>query len=131
MGDGVLVYFGFPRAHEDDAERAVRAGLEIVEAVGRLRPQADLRLQTRIGIATGSVIVGDLVGVGPAQEFAAVGESPNLAARLQALAAPDSVVVDGTTHSLASTAFDYDDLGPQTLKGIARPADRKSTRLNS
>src|SRR3546814_4879251 len=113
MGDGVLVYFGFPRAHEDDAERAVRAGLEIVEAVGRLRPQADLRLQTRIGIATGSVIVGDLVGVGPAQEFAAVGESPNLAARLQALAAPDSVVVDGTTHSLASSA------------------DRKSTRLNS
>lgn len=122
MGDGVLVYFGFPRAHEDDAERAIRAGLEIVEAVGRLHLQDNLRLQTRVGIATGAVIVGDLIGMGSAQEFAAVGESPNLAARLQAIAAPDSVVIDGTTHSLARAAFDYDDLGPQTLKGIARPA---------
>jgi class 3 adenylate cyclase/predicted ATPase len=122
MGDGVLVYFGFPRAHEDDAERAVRAALEIVEAVGRLRPQSDLKLQTRIGIATGSVIVGDLIGLGAAQEFAAVGESPNLAARLQGLAEPDSVLVDSTTHSLASTAFDCENLGPQTLKGVARPA---------
>jgi len=122
MGDGVLVYFGFPRAHEDDAERAIRAGLEIVEAVGKLRPQDNLKLRTRIGIATGPVIVGDLIGTGSAQEFAAVGETPNLAARLQAVATPDSVVIDSTTHSLARAAFDCDDLGPQTLKGIARPA---------
>lgn len=121
MGDGVLVYFGFPRAHEDNAERAVRAGLEIVEAVGRLQLQDGLRLQTRVGIATGSVVVGDLIGKGSAQEFAAVGESPNLAARLQGLATPDSVVVDKTTHSLTSNAFDFDDLGPQSLKGISRP----------
>lgn len=121
MGDGVLIYFGFPRAHEDDAERAIRAGLEIVEAVGRLRLQDNLKLQTRVGIATGSVIVGDLIGMGSAQEFAAVGESPNLAARLQAIAAPDAVVIDATTHSLARAAFDYEDLGLQTLKGIARP----------
>src|SRR3546814_2062174 len=91
MGDVVLVYCGFPRAHEYDAERAVRAGLEIVEAVGRLRLQDGLKLRTRVGIATGSVIVGDLIGLGTAQEVAAVGESPNLAARLQGLAAPDSV----------------------------------------
>ena len=121
MGDGVLVYFGFPRAHEDNAERAVRAGLEIVEAVGRLQLQDGLRLQTRVGIATGSVVVGDLIGMGSAQEFAAVGESPNLAARLQGLANPDSVVVDKTTHSLTRNAFDFEDLGPQSLKGIARP----------
>lgn len=121
MGDGVLVYFGFPRAHEDDAERAVRAGLDIVEAVGRLQPQEDLRLQTRVGIATGSVIVGDLIGLGAAQEVAAVGESPNLAARLQAVAAPDSVVIDPTTYSLAGTAFDCEDLGPQPMKGMTQP----------
>src|SRR5690606_38005011 len=121
MGDGALIYFGFPRAHEDDAERAIRAGLEIVEAVGRLRLQDNLNLQTRVGIATGSVIVGELVGMGSAQECAAVGESPNLAARLQAIAAPDAVVIDATTHSLARAAFDYEDLGLQTLKGIARP----------
>ncbi|NIA72173.1 AAA family ATPase [Pelagibius litoralis] len=122
MGDGVLVYFGFPRAHEDDAERAIRAGLEIVEAVGRLRPQADLQLQTRVGIGTGSVVVGDLIGLGSAQEIAAVGETPNLASRLQALANPDCVVVDNTTYSLASNAFDFEDLGPQSLKGISLPA---------
>lgn len=122
MGDGVLVYFGFPRAHEDDAERAVRAGLEIVEAVARLRPQADLRLQTRVGIGTGSVVVGDLIGLGSAQEIAAVGETPNLAARLQALARPDSVVVDSTTHSLTSSIFEFEELGLQNLKGISQPA---------
>lgn len=122
MGDGVLVYFGFPRAHEDDAERAVRAGLEIVEAVARLRPQADLRLQTRVGIGTGSVVVGDLIGLGSAQEIAAVGETPNLAARLQALARPDSVVVDSTTHSLTRSIFEFEELGLQNLKGISQPA---------
>ncbi len=122
MGDGILVYFGFPRAHEDDAERAVRAGLEIVEAVARLRPQDDLRLQTRVGIGTGSVVVGDLIGLGSAQEIAAVGETPNLAARLQALARPDSVVVDSTTHSLTNSIFEFEELGLQNLKGISQPA---------
>jgi class 3 adenylate cyclase len=82
MGDGVLVYFGYPQAHEDDAERAVRAGLELIEAVGGLESGAPL--QTRVGIATGLVVVGDLIGTGPAQEQAVVGETPNLAARLQA-----------------------------------------------
>ncbi|WP_299397631.1 AAA family ATPase [Pelagibius sp.] len=121
MGDGVLVYFGFPRAHEDDAERAIRAGLEIVKTVARLRPQPDLRLQTRVGIGTGSVVVGDLVGVGPAQEIAAVGETPNVAARLQALAEPDSVVVDRVTCDLARDVFELESLGPKSLKGITLP----------
>ena len=122
MGDGMLIYFGFPRAHEDDAERAVHAGLQIVEAVSQLRPTDDLRLQTRIGIATGTVVVGDLVGLGAAQEFTAVGETPNLAARLQGLAKADTVVVDSTSHRLAQNAFHFDDLGPQRLKGITLPA---------
>jgi class 3 adenylate cyclase len=90
LGDGVLAYFGWPRAHEDDAERAVRAGLALVEAIARLEPQAGVRLRARIGIATGQVIVGDLVGAGASRDEAVVGELPNLAARLQALAAPDS-----------------------------------------
>jgi class 3 adenylate cyclase len=91
MGDGVLVYFGFPRAHEDDAERAVRAGLDIVAAVGRLDMPAIGNLQVRIGVATGLVVVGELIGEGEAQERGVVGQTPNLAARLQALAAPGSV----------------------------------------
>src|SRR5438128_2390332 len=96
MGDGVLVYFGYPQAHEDDAERAVRAGLAVVDAVCRL----DLaeRLQTRIGIATGLVVVGDLIGAGAAQERGVVGETPNLAARLQALAGPDGLVIADMTR---------------------------------
>ena len=93
MGDGVLVYFGYPQAHEDDAERAVRAGLSLVEAVGQLRSGDAATLQVRIGIATGLVVVGDLVGKGEAQERGVVGETPNLAARLQALAAPGAVVL--------------------------------------
>src|SRR5262249_40356601 len=92
MGDGVLVYFGFPHAHEDDAERGVRAGLDIVAALGVLDAPAGGKLQVRIGIATGLVVVGDIVGEGAAQEQAVVGETPNLAARLQALAEPGSVV---------------------------------------
>src|SRR5206468_6286666 len=92
MGDGVLVYFGYPRAHEDDAERAVRAGLGIVDAVGRLDVKS-AKLQAHIGIATGLVVVGDLIGEGSAQEQSVVGETPNLAARLQALAEPDAVVI--------------------------------------
>ena len=91
MGDGVLIYFGYPHAHEDDAERAVRAGLEMVAAVTALR--SPVPLQTRVGIATGLVIVGDLIGSGASQEQAIVGETPNLAARLQGLAEPNSVVI--------------------------------------
>ena len=91
MGDGVLIYFGYPQAHEDDAERAVRAGLQLVTAVGGLKTHA--ALQTRVGIATGLVVVGDLIGSGAAQEQAIVGETPNLAARLQGVAEPNSVVI--------------------------------------
>src|SRR5215470_11529310 len=91
MGDGVLVYFGYPQAHEDDAERAVRAGLELVAAVSNLKTHAPL--QTRVGVATGLVVVGDLIGAGSSQEQAIVGETPNLAARLQGIAEPDSVII--------------------------------------
>ena len=91
MGDGVLVYFGYPQAHEDDAERAVRAGLELIAAVSALR--APVPLQTRVGIATGLVVVGDLIGSGEAQERGIVGETPNLAARLQGIAKPNTVVI--------------------------------------
>jgi class 3 adenylate cyclase len=104
MGDGVLIYFGYPRAHEDDAERAVRAGLAIIKAVGRLR--APQRLQVRIGVATGLVIVGDLIGEGEAQERGIVGETPNLAARLQGLAQPGTVVIGPRTHSLLGNLFE-------------------------
>ena len=95
MGDGVLVYFGYPQAHEDDAERAVRAGLELIEAVAAL--QSPVSLQTRVGIATGLVVVGDLIGSGAAQEQAVVGETPNLAARLQGIAEPSTVVIAEAT----------------------------------
>src|SRR5262249_26055754 len=98
LGDGVLIYFGYPQAHEDDAERAVRVGLELVAAVAAL--DARTSLQTRIGIATGLVVVGDLIGSGDAQERGIVGETPNLAARLQALAEPNTVVVDPQTRQL-------------------------------
>jgi len=119
MGDGVLVYFGYPQAHEDDAERAVRAGLAVIEAVGRLTTQEPLNV--RIGIATGLVVVGDLIGAGAAQERGVVGETPNLAARLQALARPGTLVVaDGTRRQLG-TLFEIEDLGPQPLAGFAEP----------
>jgi class 3 adenylate cyclase len=95
MGDGVLVYFGYPQAHEDDAERAVRAGLEVIQAVGGLK--SSVPLQTRVGIATGLVIVGDLIGAGEAQERGIVGETPNLAARLQSIAEPNAVVIAEST----------------------------------
>jgi class 3 adenylate cyclase len=117
MGDGVLVYFGYPQAHEDDAERAVRAGLELVAAVGQLKTHA--ALQTRVGIATGMVVVGDLIGSGASQEQAVVGETPNLAARLQGIAEPDAVVIAESTRRLLGTLFDLEDLGAQDLKGIA------------
>jgi hypothetical protein len=114
---GVLVYFGYPRAHEDDAERAVRAGLELIAAVGALR--ASSPLQTRVGIATGLVVVGDLIGSGEAQERGIVGETPNLAARLQGIAEPNTVVIAESTRKLLGNLFDLQDLGTRDLKGIA------------
>ena len=119
MGDGVLVYFGYPQAHEDDAERAVRAGLELIAAVGALKTGAPL--QTRVGIATGLVVVGDLIGSGEAQERGIVGETPNLAARLQGIAEPNTVVIAESTRKLLGNLFDLQDLGAQDLKGIAGP----------
>ena len=118
MGDGVLIYFGYPQAHEDDAERAVRAGLELVAAVGVLKTYAPL--QTRVGIATGLVVVGDLIGSGASQEQAIVGETPNVAARLQGVAEPNSVVIAESTRKLVGTLFELQDLGAQDLKGIVR-----------
>jgi class 3 adenylate cyclase len=117
MGDGVLIYFGYPQAHEDDAERAVRAGLELVAAVGALKTHAPL--QTRVGIATGLVVVGDLIGSGASQEQAVVGETPNLAARLQGNAEPNSVVFAESTRKLVGNLFELEDLGAQDLKGIS------------
>ena len=119
MGDGVLIYFGYPQAHEDDAERAVRAGLELVTAVSGLKTHA--ALQTRVGIATGLVVVGDLIGSGASQEQAIVGETPNLAARLQGVAGPNSVVIAESTRKLVGNLFELEDLEAQELKGIAGP----------
>jgi class 3 adenylate cyclase len=119
MGDGILVYFGYPLAHEDDAERAVRAGLELVAAVGGLKTRAPL--QTRVGIATGLVVVGDLIGSGASQEQAIVGETPNLAARLQGIAEPNSVVIAESTRKLVGNLFELEDLGASDLKGILGP----------
>jgi len=117
MGDGVLVYFGYPQAHEDDAERAVRAGLELVTAVSGLKTHA--ALQTRVGIATGLVVVGDLIGSGASQEQVIVGETPNLAARLQGIAEPNTVVIAESTRKLLGNLFELDNLGSKPLKGIA------------
>ncbi|MBV9201566.1 MAG: AAA family ATPase [Alphaproteobacteria bacterium] len=119
MGDGVLVYFGYPEAHEDDAERAARAGLAVIDAVGRLATQEPLNV--RLGIATGLVVVGDLIGAGAAQERGVVGETPNLAARLQALARPGTLVVADATRRQIGTLFEIEDLGPQPLAGFAEP----------
>ena len=119
QGDGVLIYFGYPQAHEDDAERAMLAGLELVAAVSDLKTHA--ALQTRVGIATGLVVVGDLIGSGASLEQTIVGETPNLAARLQGLAEPSSVVIADSTRKLVGDLFVLEDLGPKDLKGIARP----------
>jgi len=119
MGDGVLIYFGYPQAHEDDAERAVRAGLELIAAVSALKTPASL--QTRVGIATGLVVVGDLIGSGASQEQAVVGETPNLAARLQGIAEPNMVVIAEGTRKLLGNLFELEDLGAKDLKGIAGP----------
>jgi len=122
MGDGVLAYFGYPRAHEDDAERAVRAGLDMAAAVGRLVAPDGTPLAARIGIATGQVVVGDLVGEGAAREEAVVGETPNLAARLQALAEPGTVVIAEATRRLVGELFALRPLGARSLKGFGQPA---------
>jgi class 3 adenylate cyclase len=119
LGDGVLVYFGYPQAHEDDAERAVRAGLELIAAVTGLKTRVSL--QTRVGIATGVVVVGDLLGAGDAQERGIVGETPNLAARLQGVAEPNMVVIAEATRKLLGNLFELQDLGTRDLKGIAGP----------
>jgi len=119
LGDGVLVYFGYPEAHEDDAERAVRAGLEVIVALGAIKTPA--LLQTRVGIATGLVVVGDLTGLGEGRESGIIGETPNLAARLQGIAEPNSVVIAEATRRLLGNLFELRDLGTRELKGLAKP----------
>jgi class 3 adenylate cyclase/predicted ATPase len=121
MGDGLLAYFGYPQAHEHDAERAVQAGLALAEAMPKLKTAAGVPLQVRVGIATGLVVVGDLIGSGEAQERGIVGETPNLAARLQVLAEPNMVVIAEGTRRLLGDLFELGDLGPKDLKGIAWP----------
>jgi class 3 adenylate cyclase len=121
LGDGVLAYFGFPIAHEDEAERAVRAALAVLAAVGAMQARGGEALAARIGIATGLAVVGDLVGEGATKEHAVVGETPNLAARLQGLAAPGQLVVSARTRELIGHVFELQNLGPQNLKGIAVP----------
>jgi class 3 adenylate cyclase/tetratricopeptide (TPR) repeat protein len=121
MGDGVLAYFGYPQAHEDDAVQATRAALALVDAVTALQTDFGAGLQVRIGIATGTVVVGELVGEGAAQEQAVIGETPNLAARLQTLAEPGTVLISASTHRLIGGHFEYRNLGPVTLKGWEGP----------
>jgi class 3 adenylate cyclase len=118
MGDGVLAYFGYPRADEHDAEQALRAALALVEAVPKLATPAGSPLQVRVGISTGLVVVGDLIGSGASQEQAVVGETPNLAARLQALAEPGAVVISAGTRRLTGGLFEYRDLGAVAVKGF-------------
>ena len=120
-GDGVLAYFGYPKAHEDDAERAVRAGLGLVDAVSKVTIPGGETLFARVGIATAAVVVGELIGEGAAQQNEVVGETPNLAARLQTLAEPGTVVIAANTQRLLGGLFDLVDLAPQRLKGFAEP----------
>ena len=121
LGDGILVYFGFPMAHEAAPEQALRAALKIMEEIPRLKLPGGIRLQIRIGIASGVVVVGDLLRSGPKIEQPAIGVAPNLAARLQGIAAPDQIVVADVTYRLTQSSFDFEDLGEQTLAGISRP----------
>ena len=126
LGDGLLVYFGYPLAHEDDAQRAVRAGLGIVDAMRELPQRLNVRLshsvQVRIGIHTGLVVVGEMGGGGKREQLA-LGDTPNLAARLQGLAEPDAVIVSGATYHLSEGFFAYHSLGPVTVKGISAPVE--------
>ena len=119
MGDGVLIYFGYPAAHEDDAERAVQAGLALIDAVPALPAREPM--QVRIGAATGMVVVGDILGSGEGQEHDVVGETPNLAARLQTIAEPNTLVIAEATRRLLGDLFEPRDLGPRKFKGIADP----------
>src|SRR5215510_6474345 len=121
MGDGVLAYFGYPRANEDSAEHAIRSALAIVDEVGKLKHPDGRRLQVRLGIATGLVVVGDLLGVGSARERSIAGETPNLAARLQAVAEPDAILIGARTHQLLGNRFEYESLGERAFKGFAAP----------
>ena len=125
MGDGVLAYFGYPLAHEDDAERAIHTGLGVVHEISDLNETVGntfgVELGVRVGIATGPVVVGDLIGEGASQESAVVGETPNLAARLQALASRNAVVIGPGTHELVTGRFEFEDLGEHELKGFAKP----------
>src|ERR1700720_4851624 len=121
MGDGVLAYFGYPQAHEDDAEQATRAGLALVDAVANLQTDIAAGLQVRVACATGMVFVGDLTGEGAAKEQAVIGETPNLAARLQALAEPGTGLLSESTHRLTDGHFEYRNLGPVALKGWVDP----------
>ena len=122
MGDGVLAYFGYPRAHEDDAERAVRAGLEIADAIGKLETPAKEKLAVRVGIATGLVVVGDQVGQGSAQEQAVVGDPPNLAARLQNLASPEASLSQDQPGACWVHSSNCE-TGPPPGKGLAEPVE--------
>jgi len=121
LGDGVLAYFGYPQAHEDDAEEAVRAGLALVEVVAKLDAGQATPLQMRVGIGTGLVVVGDLIGGDATHKNEVVGETPNFAARIQALAEPDTVVIDGNTRRLLGGLFEYRPLGPVCVKGFRDP----------
>ncbi|HJS84523.1 MAG TPA: adenylate/guanylate cyclase domain-containing protein, partial [Acetobacteraceae bacterium] len=120
-GDGVLAYFGYPHAHEDDAERAVRAALAVVDSVERLLPRRDDALRVRIGIASGLAVVGDIAGGRTAPEWDVAGEVPSLAARLQAVAGPNRIVVAPGTRKLIGTLFRLRDLGAVALKGFSEP----------
>lgn len=121
MGDGVLAYFGYPQAQEDAAERSVYAALAIVDSLRELKGPSGQALETRVGIATGMVVIGDIIGSGVAREHAIAGETPNLAARLQALAEPHSILISQSIHRLLGRQFDYQSLGERTLEGFAKP----------
>ncbi len=121
MGDGALIYFGYPQAHEDDAERAVRAGLELVKRIGKLHTAVGEPLNARVGIATGLVVVGDLIGSGESQERGIAGETPNLAARLQERAEAGGVVLSDGTRRLLGNLFELTKLAPSMLKGFTEP----------
>jgi class 3 adenylate cyclase/predicted ATPase len=121
MGDGILTFFGYPQAHEDDARCAVRAGLDVVAAVGALKTPAGAPLRVRVGIATGVVVAGDIIGKGASREEAVVGSTSNLAARLQSVAQPGQVVIAAATRRLLGPGFEVVDLGPQRLKGFDQP----------
>jgi class 3 adenylate cyclase len=123
MSDGILIYFGYPRAHEDYAKRALRAGLDIIREVFELEPRRELRLHVRIGVATGSVVVGETIGSGSSREQVALGEMPNLAAWLQSIAEPNRLIIGPTTHQLVGDRFDCESIGLQSLKGFVSPVE--------